>query len=180
MSADRLPVTPVQREDYRIAALAALAVAIQLLEAALPSPLPGVKPGFANIITVIVLCKMGFGAAAWVSLLRVAAGSLMLGTFLGPAFVLSLSGALAALLALGAGTFANRLVPILHMGPVGLSLLAAAAHMTAQVLVAWLLFIPHPGLLQLLPLFLLVALVTGMMNGLISQRALEYLRKDQL
>lgn len=180
MSEQSLVAAPVARDDLRIAALAALAVGIQLLEAALPSPLPGLKPGFANIISVIVLCQLGFGAACWVSLLRVVAGSLLLGTFLGPSFVLSLAGALAALAALGFGTIFNRLIPILKLGPVGFCLLAATAHMTAQVLVAWILFIPHPGLLRLLPVFLLVALLTGMINGLISQRALEYIRKDPL
>lgn len=168
------------REDLHIAALAALAIGFHVLEASLPSPLPGVKPGFSNIITVIVLCQIGLGAAAWVALLRVLVGSLILGTFLGPAFVLSLAGALAALLALAAGTFLGRSIPIIRPGPVGLSLLAAAAHISAQLFTAWGLFIPHPGLVRLLPVFLLVAVITGLVNGLISQRALEYLRKDPL
>jgi heptaprenyl diphosphate synthase len=66
-----------------------------VVEAAIPSPLPGVKPGLANIVTLVVLQRLGMRAAVWVSLLRVVAGSLILGTFLSPSFVLSLCGALA-------------------------------------------------------------------------------------
>ena len=87
------------REDYVVAWLAALAIAIHIIESALPSPLPGVKPGLANVVTVAALILYGWRVAVWVSVLRVIAGSMLIGTFLSPTFVLSLSGALAALLA---------------------------------------------------------------------------------
>ncbi|MDQ3796483.1 MAG: Gx transporter family protein, partial [Pseudomonadota bacterium] len=85
------------RDDYRIAWLAALAITIHIAESALPSPLPGVKPGLANVITVITLLTFGWRAAVWVSLLRVLAGSLLIGSFLTPTFMLSFSGAAASL-----------------------------------------------------------------------------------
>ena len=84
-------------EDHHIARMAALALGLSVLEAAIPSPLPGVKPGLANIVTLIVLARYGWRAAAWVSLLRVVAGSLLMGNFLAPGFFLSLSGALCSL-----------------------------------------------------------------------------------
>ena len=81
-------------DDHRIAKLAAFAIGLHLLEAVMPSPLPGVKPGLANIVTLFVLYRFDFATAAWVSLLRVFASSLLLGNFLSPTFALSLSGAL--------------------------------------------------------------------------------------
>ena len=57
--------------DHRIAKLAAFAIGLHLLEAVIPSPLPGVKPGLANIVTLFVLYRFDFATAAWVSLLRV-------------------------------------------------------------------------------------------------------------
>ncbi|MGB2833052.1 MAG: Gx transporter family protein, partial [Methylotenera sp.] len=42
-------------EDHRIAKLAAFAIALHMIEAVIPSPLPGVKPGIANIVTLYVL-----------------------------------------------------------------------------------------------------------------------------
>lgn len=149
-------------DDRRIAALAAAAVGLTLAEAAIPLPLPGVKPGLANIIGLAVLCRYGWSSAAWVTLLRVVAGALLLGTFLTPSFVLSLSGALLSLLCMG---LSIRLYP--HwLGPVGLSVLGAFAHMGAQLLVVNLWLMPAVSLLGIAPLFLTVAWITGLVNGL--------------
>ena len=108
------------RDDLRIAWLTALAVSIHLLESALPSPLPGVKPGLANVITVAVLIYFGWAMAAWISLLRVTAGSVLLGTFLSPTFVLSLSGAVASIFVLGLVTLSTGRT---LLGPVGYSIM---------------------------------------------------------
>jgi heptaprenyl diphosphate synthase len=58
-------------DDHRVATLAALAIGLHLLESIMPSPLPGVKPGIANIVTLFVLYRFNFATAAWVSLIRV-------------------------------------------------------------------------------------------------------------
>jgi Predicted membrane protein len=68
-------------DDHRIAKLTAFAIALHMVEAIIPSPLPGVKPGVANIVTLYVLYRFGFATAAWVSILRVFASSLLLGQF---------------------------------------------------------------------------------------------------
>ena len=39
-------------EDHRIAWLSALAITIHIMESAIPAPLPGLKPGRANVITI--------------------------------------------------------------------------------------------------------------------------------
>jgi heptaprenyl diphosphate synthase len=157
------------RDDHRIAWLAALAITIHVAESALPSPLPGVKPGLANVITVITLLMFGWRAAAWVNLLRVLAGSLLIGSFLTPTFVLSLTGALASLFALGV---AIRL-PGRGFGPIGYSLLAAQAHMAGQFAAAYWLFIPHAALLNLLPLLMTAALIFGLVSGTIASHMLQ-------
>jgi heptaprenyl diphosphate synthase len=163
---------PTTDEDRRIASLAALAIGIHVLESALPSPVPGIKPGFANIVTVIALIHHGWGTAAWITALRVVIGSLLLGTFLAPTFILSATGALAALAALRAGC----LLPGRGFGAVGFSLVAAVAHMGAQFAAAWTLFVPHPGMLWLLPPLLTAAVVFGVFNGIIADSALAKLR----
>lgn len=152
------------RDDHRIAWLTALAIAIHVLEAALPSPLPGVKPGLANVITLVVLLRFGWRAAAWVSLLRVLCGSLLIGTFLSPTFLMSLTGALASI---GMLWLATRL-PGPGFSAIGLGLLAAMAHMSGQFLLAWGLFIPHAGLWKLFPLLLTAALLFGLVSGIIA------------
>lgn len=157
------------REDHRIAWLTALAIAVHVLESGLPMPLPGVKPGLANVITVAVLVIYGWRIAAWVSVLRVLVGSLVLGTFLSPTFALSMGGALAAILALGLG----QLLPGRGFGPVGFSLLAALAHMAAQFTLAWVLFVRHEAILALLPVLMSFAVLTGVVNGIIAAAMLK-------
>lgn len=162
-------------EDHRIAQLAAAAIGLSLIDAAIPLPLPGVKPGLANIVTLLVLARYGWRAAAWVSSLRVVAGGLLLGQFLSPGFLMSLTGAFFSLLMLA---FASRL-PRRWFGPVSWSILAAFAHIGGQLLLARLWLIPHNGLFYLLPLFSAAALVFGIINGLIAARLLAELPASQ-
>lgn len=157
------------RDDYRIAYFAALAIVIHVLESGIPSPVPGIKPGFANIITIIVLCLYGWRIAAWVSLLRVVAGSMILGTFLSPTFLMSLSGALVSIGVLGI----MRWLPGAGFSAVGFSLLAAMGHISGQFLMAYALLIPHPGLWRLYPVLMTVALILGLINGIISLRIVQ-------
>ncbi len=164
-SATELAVTP---DDVRIARLAAAAIALTVAEAAIPMPLPGVKPGLANIITLVVLWRYGWRDAAWVSLLRVLAGSLLLGQFLAPGFFLSLSGSVASLLVLG---LACRL-PRSWFGPVSHSVLAAFAHIGGQLLIARLWLVPHDGVFYLTPVFFAAAVVFGLCNGLVAAHLL--------
>jgi len=72
--------------DMQLARLAAIGLALSLLEAAIPSPLPGIKPGLANIVTLIALQQLSWRAAVWVSLLRIVAAGLMLGSLFTPGF----------------------------------------------------------------------------------------------
>ena len=95
MTASPIELTPTA-DDRRIARYAAAAIALSVVEAAIPMPLPGVNPGLATIITLIVLARYGWRDAVWVTLLRVVAGSLLLGQFLAPGFFLSFAGALAS------------------------------------------------------------------------------------
>jgi len=155
-------------EDHRIAQLAAAAIALALIDSAIPLPLPGIKPGLSNIVTLIVLARYGWSVAAWVTGLRVIAGGLLLGQFLSPGFFMSLTGALLSLLVLA---LAIRL-PSTWFGPVSWSILAAFAHIGGQLLLARFWLIPHNGLFYLVPFFGLAALVFGIINGLIASRLL--------
>lgn len=164
----------VTDRDRRIARLAALAICIHVMEAAIPSPFPGVKLGLANVITVATLLLYGWRDAAWVSLLRVLVGSLLIGTFLSPTFLMSLTGAVASLLVLGVShaCFGARLSAL------GYSVIAALAHMFAQFCTAWAVFIPHPGLVNLLPIFMSLALLFGTLSGIIASAMIKQVTRS--
>ena len=160
---------PVHPEDRRIARLAALAIGLTLAEAAVPSPIPGVKPGLANIVILMVLLQYGWRAAAWVSALRVLAGGLLLGSLFTPGFWLSAAGALVSLSVLG---LAQHL-PRTWFGPVSLSVLAAFGHIGGQLALAGAWLLPGVALLTLLPVFAAAALVFGAVNGIVVARMIS-------
>ena len=167
----QLRLTP-SLKDSQVAALAALAIGIHVLESVLPSPLPGIKPGFANIITLIAFACYGLEVAAWVAMLRVLVGSLIVGTFLSPTFVLSFSGALASILVLWLVTKVKKV----ELSLFGIAILMAMAHMMAQLTMVYYLFIPHDAILKLLPIMLTAALIFGALNGVIATKVYEKLK----
>ncbi|MDR2208739.1 MAG: Gx transporter family protein [Azoarcus sp.] len=174
MTRSIIELTPTA-EDDRVARHAAAAIVLAVAEAAIPLPLPGVKPGLANIITLVVLARWGWREAAWVSLLRVFASSLLLGQFLAPGFFLSLAGALASLLAL-AGAMS---LPKKWFGPVSHSIFAAFAHIGAQFVLARAWLVPHDGVFYLAPLFGAAAVLFGLVNGLVAAVLLRDLSRQE-
>ena len=161
------------QEDHRVALLAALAITIHIIESAFPSPLPGIKPGLANVITLFAFIRYGWKIALQVSLLRVLLSSLVFGTFLSPTFLLSFSGAFVSLLTL---IIVHLLMkwplwnhPHYQPSAIGYAVLAAMGHMSGQFFVAWYFFIPHPGLFKLLPIFMTFAVLLGIVSGIITQ-----------
>lgn len=163
--------THIIRDDRLVAGFAALAVSIHILESAIPMPLPGVKPGLANVIVLIVLLRYGFRMAFAVSLLRIVVGSIFIGTFLTPTFFLSLAGGVTSVVAGGI------IVLLLQRwtGAVGIAIAMAMAHMTGQFLLAWWLFVPHPALLNLLPILLALSIGLGVFSGIIAATILQRL-----
>lgn len=166
MSTER--VITAEASDYRVARYAAAAIALSIAEAAIPTPLPGVKPGLANIIVLLVLLRHDWHEAAWVALLRVFATSLLLGQLFAPGFFMSLSGSVLSLAVLALACH----LPRRWFGPVSLSVFAAFAHIGGQMILARMWLVPHDGLWALWPIFSLTALVFGTVNGLITARLL--------
>lgn len=159
----------ITEQDRHIAGLATLAISIHLLESALPSPLPGVKPGFANIVVLFILYRYDFMTAASVSLLRVIAGSMLFGQLFTPTFFLSLIGAITSLSALSL----LRVLPARYFGPVSLSVLAAMAHVFGQICLVRLWLIPVPQTFLLLAPLWVTSIIFGLINGLLVSWLLE-------
>ncbi|MEO5357596.1 MAG: Gx transporter family protein [Nitrospirae bacterium YQR-1] len=165
-----------QREKYTLAMLSAFAVAISGFERFIPTPVPWLRFGLANTIVLITLLLYGFKAAFTVSLIRVIGGSVITGTFLGPAFVLSLSGGILSISAMGA---VYRIMPG-TFSPIGLSLIGALFHNLGQITSAYFLFIQNlRAILIITPVIIFLGTLTGAVNGIVSAMALERLKKTQ-
>jgi len=156
--------------DHQIAQLSAIAIGLSLIESVLPSPMPGVKPGIANIITLYAMYRFNFRTAIWVSILRVFATSLILGQFLSPTFMLSLAGSLLSLLTL----YFSIKLPSRFFSPIGLSVLSSFAHITGQLLLVRLWLIPHASIYYLIPIYSAAALIFGLINGWVTYRLLKH------
>jgi len=148
----------------RVALLTGFGLALFLFESLIPRPLPWIKPGLANIATIVALFTLSSAAAWIVSMLRCVLASLIGGTMLNPSFWLSICGAAASVTAmiiarrLGKKTFSI----------IGVGMIGAFAHMLAQVAVAGLLVVGDTAILVLLPSMLLSSLITGLIVGYAS------------
>lgn len=161
------------RRQVFLALFVALAVSLHMMESLLPSPLPWLRLGLANIMTLTALYLYG-GRAAWsVSLARVAIGALLLGRLFGPGFWLALAGAIVA---------TSAMIAVYHLAgrwlsPIGVSAIGAAGHALGQILAARLLVIQHAAIWQLLPLFLFFTIFAGILTGWLAAGLLEQLKQ---
>ncbi|MFC1836520.1 Gx transporter family protein [Thermodesulfobacteriota bacterium] len=151
----------------------ALSTVIHTVEAMLPVTVVWFRFGFANIIGLATLYLFGFKSALAVTLGRIFLGSLATGLFGSPALLLSFTGGVAAILAMGlAHRFAGRV-----FSEVGISIIGAVFHNMGQLMAAYLVLIRNEGILLLVPLMLLTATVTGFINGLAARFFVRHFRK---
>ena len=149
----------------RVALYAAAATLLFLVERLLPNPVPWVRLGLANVVTLFVLLVHGTRAAAGVLLLRLLLGGFFSGVLFGPQFLLAAAGGVASLavmsiaLRLGGGA----------LSALGISALGSCAHACAQILVVAVVFAAGSGIWTMLPLFLVLALSTGVVIGVLTQ-----------
>ena len=162
------------QDKYRIAVLSAYALALHGFEALLPTPIPWLRLGLANIITLVALVLYGFRTAMMVTLVRIMIGSIFTGTFLGPSFMLSFGGGVASTVAMGLVLVMSRDI----FGPVGLSLIGALFHNLGQLTLAYFLFIRRiEAVLIISPVILLIGTLTGVTTGIISDILIKNILK---
>ena len=158
----------------RCAVLTALALALSVAEGLVPLtilfPLPGLRLGLANLVTVYVLVTMGGGEALLILLARCFLGALLGGHLSSLAF--SLTGGLMA--------FALEwlLMKWRPLSLFGVCMAGAAAHNTGQILAAMALMRTAAPLVYLPPL-LLASVVTGAFTGWVTALLVKRLPGDR-
>ncbi|MGK2943774.1 MAG: Gx transporter family protein [Desulfuromonadales bacterium] len=169
---DPVALTRARRQVF-LALFIAIAVTLHVLETLLPTPVPWLRLGLANIMTLAALYLYG-GRAAWtVSLARVGVGALLLGRLFSPGFWLATAG---ALLATSAMIIMYR-VAGRRLSPIGISAIGAAGHALGQILAARLLVMQHAAIWQIFPLFLFFTVFSGILTGWLAAGLLEQLRQ---
>lgn len=151
------------RRLTRMALLTAIALTIFLAEAQIPNPIPipGVKLGLANIITVYAMFVLGPADTLMILVSRVFLGSVFSGQMM--TFFYSLSGGLLCYVVM------LLLCRVLTIRQIWLcSCIGGACHNAGQ-LVAAILIARTPALVVYLPYLLLAGLAAGLFTGLCTQ-----------
>lgn len=162
----------------RLSVLIATAAVFQLSESMLPYPIPGLRLGLANIISLIILFQFGYKPALVVTLLRTVVSSFIIGSFLSPGFVLSFTAGLASI---SVAAFCLRLsayIPFLQLSPLGVGIIGAFVHNMVQLLLAYVMFFNHPGIFVLVPWLTLGSVVLGALSGSLATAVLNRLSKE--
>lgn len=143
--------------------LTAMALTIFMLEAQLPPllPVPGVKLGLANIITVFAVFALSPGDGVLVLAARVFLGAVFAGNF-STIFYSAAGGACAILTTV----LLRRILTKRQLWVAGC--LGAVAHALGQMAMAVVLT-GTPSLILYLPVMIASAIVTGLFTGLCAQ-----------
>ncbi len=147
----------------------ALAMTISYLESLLPPivPIPGIKPGFSNIVTMFCVSTLGVPYGLAVTLFKSFFALLTRGA---TASILSLCGGLLSLLAMA---FLLRLTNF--FGYIGTGVICAIFHNIGQLCAA--VVILGNAILGIAPTLLLSALASGVVTGTVFCYTLPTLRK---
>lgn len=155
-----------------IAVLAAVALTIFVAESQIPPilPIPGVKLGLANIVTLVAMVILGRRDAFAVLAVRLVLGSVFTGSV--SAFLFSAAGGLFAyvVMALLVGIFPEKMLWVV-------SVLAALAHNAGQMLVA--VFVTGtPSIMIYILILAASGIVTGIFTGIAGLFLIRAVRRS--
>ena len=151
------------RKLTRMALLTAIALTIFMVEAQIPAlvPVPGVKLGLANIVTVFAVYIMGSKEGALILAARIFLGAVFAGNF-STIFYSAAGGACAILVTIGL----KRILTQSQLWVAGA--LGAVAHAVGQMAMA-IAITATPGLIVYLPVLIVTSIITGLFTGFCAQ-----------
>ena len=143
--------------------LSAIALTIFMVEAQIPSlvPIPGVKMGLANIITVFAVFALGAREGAAVLFVRIFLGAVFAGNF-STIFYSAAGGACA----IGVTILLKKILTDKQLWVAGC--LGAVAHSIGQMAMA-IALTSTPGLVAYLPIMIAASIISGTFTGLCAQ-----------
>lgn len=155
-----------------MALLTAAALVIFVIEAQIPAPvpIPGIKLGLANVVTLAAMLLLGRKEAGAILLVRILMGSMFTG---GPAaLIYSLAGGLLsyAVMCLLLNAFSLKYIWVL-------SALAAVAHNMGQLL-ACMLVVKTPQVFVYAPVLIVSGIITGLFTGFAAMFLVKALKKS--
>ena len=149
--------------------LTTIALTIFIIESALPplAPIPGIKLGLANIVTLFILLRFEISDAVLVLLIRIILASVFAGQIV--SFIYSISGGILCLLVMA---LINKLLNRKYIFLT--SILGAIAHNAGQIIVAYFV-LKMSGIFVYVPFLMISGVVTGLFTGIICFYADKYI-----
>ena len=146
-----------------LAMLSAIALTIFMVEAQIPPlvPMPGVKLGLANIVTVFAVFALGPKEGAAVLAVRIFLGAVFAGNF-STIFYSAAGGACAIAVTI----LLRKILKENQLWVAGC--IGAIAHSIGQMAVA-IAIAGTPGLAIYLPVMIAISIITGLFTGLCAQ-----------
>lgn len=165
---------PKTKKLALMAVLTAIALTIFMLEAQLPAPvpIPGVKLGLANIVTLTAMLILGRREAGAILAARIVMGAVFAGN--PSAMLYSAAG---GVLAYAAMCLLVDVVPEKRLWAV--SAVSAVAHNMGQLL-ACVLVVKTPGVFIYAPALIVSGVITGVFTGFGAMYLVRALRKLKL
>lgn len=165
---------PKTKKLALMAVLTAIALTIFMLEAQLPAPvpIPGVKLGLANIVTLTAMLILGRREAGAILAARIIMGAVFAGN--PSAMLYSAAG---GVLAYAAMCLLTGVVPEKRLWAV--SAVSAVAHNMGQLL-ACVLVVKTPGVFIYAPALIVSGVITGVFTGFGAMYLVRALRKLKL
>lgn len=146
-----------------------IALTIYVIEASLPAlaPVPGIKLGLANIVTLFVLIRYSAKDALMLLIVRIIISTLITGQAV--SFIYSICGGILCLLIM---YIINRLLngQFIYLT----SIMGAIAHNVGQILAAYFI-LQMSGILIYIPYLIISGIVTGSFTGLICFYSNKYI-----
>lgn len=146
-----------------MALLTAIALTIFMVEAQIPAlvPVPGVKLGLSNIVTVFAVFAMGPKEAASILFARVFLGAIFAGNF--STIFYSAAGGLCAILVT---ILLRKILTKKQLWVAGIC--GAIAHSIGQMAMA-ITLLETPGLIAYLPIMIVASIISGTFTGFCAQ-----------
>ena len=147
-----------------------ISLAVYAIESAVPPlvPIPGIKLGLANIVTLVLLRRFRAADALMVLFCRILLSALLFGQAL--SLLYSLAGGLTSLLVMCIVTRLLRNKRVYLTGAMG-----GLTHNMGQLLVA-IRVVETYGVLYYMPTLIIAGLVTGLVMGISAALVLPYLQ----
>ncbi|MCF7925378.1 MAG: Gx transporter family protein [Candidatus Izimaplasma sp.] len=148
-----------------LAILLSISIVLAIVESFLPViPVPGVKLGLANVVTLIVMYYFGEKDAFTLLIMRIVLVALLRGNIFSVTFFLSFSGGMMAYIMM----ILFKSLKIFSI--IGVSIMGAFGHSVGQIIMA-IIILDTIELIFYFPYILLLSVITGVITGFLAARS---------